>query len=49
MYFLQFLEDISDRQLAKHLQDSNAAKLICRFNLNEKTHVIIYLQKIGKK
>jgi len=29
--FLQFLEDLSDRELEKYLQENNAAKLFCDF------------------
>ena len=35
--FLQFLEDLSDRQLEKYLQENTAAKLFCKFNLTSKT------------
>lgn len=34
---LQFLEDLSDRELEKMLQENNAAKWFCGFSLDEKT------------
>lgn len=34
---LQFIEDLSDRELEKFLSDNNAAKLFCDFGLTEKT------------
>jgi len=34
---LQFLEDLSDRELKKFLQENNAAKLFCGFDLTERT------------
>jgi len=47
--FLQFLEDLSDRQLQKHLEDSNAAKLFCGFNINERTPSFTLFTKIRYK
>jgi len=35
--FLQFMEDVSDRELEKFLQENNASKLFCGFNLGDKT------------
>lgn len=35
--FLQFIEDLSDRQLQNYLQENNAAKLFVGFNLTSKT------------
>ncbi|WP_341749823.1 transposase [Candidatus Tisiphia endosymbiont of Sialis lutaria] len=32
---LQFMEDLSDRELERYLSDSNAAKWFCEFNLRE--------------
>jgi len=32
---LQFMEDLSDRELERYLSDSNAAKWFCEFNLTE--------------
>ena len=34
---LQFMEDLSDRELEKYLQDNNSAKWFCDFGLVEKT------------
>lgn len=34
---LQFMEDLSDRELEKYLQENNAAKWFCGFSLLEKT------------
>ena len=34
---LQFMEDFSDRDMERYLQDSNAAKWFCDFGLTEKT------------
>ena len=34
---LQFMEDLSDRELERYISDSNAAKWFCDFSLVEKT------------
>ena len=34
---LQFMEDLSDRELKRYLQENNAAKLFCGFDLTERT------------
>ena len=34
---LQFMEDVSDRELERLLQENNAAKWFCNFNLSEET------------
>lgn len=34
---LQFMEDLSDRELMRYLEDSNAAKWFCNFTLTEHT------------
>jgi len=34
---LQFMEDLSDRELMRYLQENNAAKWFCEFSLTEKT------------
>ncbi len=51
--FLQFLEDLSDRQLEKYIQENVAAKLFCDFKLNEKTpHFTLFSKlrtRIGTK
>ncbi len=48
---LQFMKDLSDRELAQYLQESTAAKLFCGFELTEKTpHFSLFSQirtKIG--
>jgi transposase, IS5 family len=37
MILLQFLEDLSDRQLSRYLAENMAAKYFCGFSINEKT------------
>ena len=37
MLTLQFMEDLSDRELERFLAENNAAKLFCDFSLTEKT------------
>ena len=34
---LQFMENLSDRELERYMQENTAAKWFCRFNLREKT------------
>lgn len=34
---LQFMEDLSDRELERYLQENNAAKWFCEFSLTELT------------
>jgi transposase len=34
---VQWMEDLSDRELERYLQENNAAKLFCSFTLTEKT------------
>lgn len=34
---LQFMEDLSDRELERYMSDSNSAKWLCDFDLREKT------------
>ena len=34
---IQFMEDLSDRELERYLQENNASKLFCRFGLTEPT------------
>lgn len=43
---LQFLEDLSDRQMENFLEDSNAAKLFCGFNLKDQTPDHSYLHTL---
>lgn len=37
MLLLQYMEDLSDRELERYLQENNAAKLFCDFDLCQKT------------
>ena len=46
---LQFIEDLSDRELEKMLQENNAAKLFCGFGLSEKTPEFTLFTKTRKK
>ena len=50
---LQFLANLSDRELERCLQENNAAKWFCQFNLREETpdHSVFSRarQKIGSK
>jgi IS5 family transposase len=46
---LQFMEDISDRELERYLGDSNAAKWFCDFDLTERTPDYSVFSKIRKK
>lgn len=46
---LQFLEDLSDRELKKFLQENNAAKLFCGFDLTEPTPNHTVFTRIRKK
>ena len=46
---LQFMEDISDRELERYLGDSNAAKWFCDFDLMERTPDYSVFSKIRKK
>jgi IS5 family transposase len=46
---LQFMEDISDRELERYLGDSNAAKWFCDFDLRERTPDYSVFSKIRKK
>ena len=34
---LQFIEDLSDRELQRFLEENNAAKYFCRFAIEEQT------------
>lgn len=43
---LQWLEDLSDRELERFLQENIAAKYFCDFNLNEKTPDHSYFGKL---
>ena len=50
---LQWMEDLSDRELERFLQENNAAKLFCGFSLLEKTpdhsYFCVLRKKIGTK
>lgn len=43
------LKDISDRELARFLQENNAAKWFCGFTLSDKTPTDNIFSKIGAK
>ena len=47
--FLQFFEDLSDRELARFLQENTAAKWFCGFTLSEKTPTFTLFGKIRSK
>ena len=47
--FLQFLEDLSDRELEKFLQENNAGKLFCGFKIDEKTPHFTLFTKLRKR
>lgn len=46
---LQFMEDLSDRELERYLQENNAAKWFCKFNLSEKTPEFSVFSKFRKR
>jgi len=46
---LQFMEDMSDRELERYLADSNAGKWFCDFSLTEKTPDHTVFSKMRKK
>lgn len=46
---LQFMEDMSDRELERYLADSNAAKWFCDFDLTEDTPDHTVFSKMRKK
>ena len=46
---LQFMEDLSDRDLERYLADSNAAKWFCDFDLREKTPDYSVFSKLRSK
>ena len=46
---LQFMEDISDRELERYLRDSNTAKWFCDFSLTEPTPDHSVFSKMRKK
>lgn len=46
---LQFMEDLSDRELKKFMQENNAAKLFCGFELTEDTPDHTVFTKVRKR
>lgn len=46
---LQFMENLSDRELEKYLQDTNSAKWFCGFGLTEVTPDFSVFTKVRKK
>ncbi|WP_341754063.1 transposase [Candidatus Tisiphia endosymbiont of Dioctria rufipes] len=46
---LQFMEDLSDRELERYLNDSNAAKWFCDFELTEITPDYSVFSKVRTK
>lgn len=46
---LQFLEDISDRELAKYLTENTSAKWFCKFSLTDKTPNYSVFSKLRSK
>ena len=46
---LEFMENLSDRELERYLEDSNAAKLFCGFSLSEKTPDYSLFCKVRKR
>lgn len=46
---LQFMEDLSDRELKKFMQENNAAKLFCGFELTESTPEHTVFTKVRKR
>ena len=45
---LQWMEDLSDRELEHLLQKNNTGKLFCGFSLLEKTDVKLYYKSLKK-
>lgn len=46
MLTLQFMEDLSDREMERYLEENNSAKLFCGFDLAIKTPDFSYFSKI---
>lgn len=46
MLVLQFMEDLSDREMERYVIENNAAKLFCDFSLTAKTPDFTYFSKI---
>ncbi len=46
---MQFMEDLSDRELERYLADSTAAKWFCDLLLQRRHLIIVYSVKIRKK
>jgi transposase, IS5 family len=49
MLLLQYLEDLSDRELERYLQENLAAKLFCDFSLESHTPDFSYFSKLRSK
>jgi IS5 family transposase len=49
MLFLQYWQDLSDRELEEYLRDSNAGKYFCGFSLLEETPDHTYFTKFRKR
>ena len=49
MLLLQFVEDLSDRELERYMSDSLSAKLFCGFNLDSKTPDHSYFGHLRKQ
>jgi transposase len=45
MLLLQYIEDLSDRELERYLQENLAAKLFCEFSLESQTPDFSYFSK----
>lgn len=46
MLVLQFMEDLSDREMERYIMENNSAKLFCDFSLTAKTPDFSYFSKI---
>ena len=46
---LQFMENLSDRELERYMQENNAGKWFCNFSLSEKTPDYTVFSKIRSK
>jgi transposase, IS5 family len=49
MLLLQYVEDLSDRELERYLQENLAAKLFCDFSLESRTPDFSYFSKLRTK
>jgi len=48
MLVLQFMEDLSDREMERYMKENNSAKLFCGFGLLDNTPDFSYFSKIRK-